>query len=107
MSKQAKCHGLTTEYFNMVAPYKVGQESKDNPGKWHIVESKKILRTEKIWKEKYLIISKDHEASSPNTMDYNSNNSSYSDVVKKSTQNKNKDKTNFWGTHKSGNNENI
>ena len=59
MSKQAKCHGLTTQHFNMVAPPIVGLDPKDKQETWQVVKSKKTLRAEKIWKKNYLIISKD------------------------------------------------
>ena len=42
MSKQAKCHGLATQHFNMVTPQKTRQDSESNQENWHVVKSKKI-----------------------------------------------------------------
>ena len=102
MSKQAECHGLATQHFNMVAPQKFGQDSEVNQESWQVVKSKKTLRAEKIWKKNYPTISKDKQASSPNIMEYSSDSSSYSDAVKR---NINKDKANFWDTYKSDSDE--
>ena len=101
MSEQAKCHGLVTQHFNMVAPQKTGQDFKDNQENWQIIKSKKTLSTEKIWKKNYPTISKDNHASSSNTMEYSLGSSSYFNAVKRNTKEINLNKVNFWDTYKS------
>ena len=105
MSKQAKCHGLATQHFNMVAPPIVGLDPKDKQENWQVVKSKKTLRAEKIWRKNYPTISEDKQASSPNTMEYSSDSASYSDVVKRNTKEVNTNKINFWDTYKSDSDE--
>ena len=88
----------------MVAPQKIGQDSKDNQDNWQVVKSKKALCAEKIWRKNYPTISKNKQASSPNTMEYSSDSSSYSDAVKRQTK-MNMNKINFWDTYKSDSDE--
>ena len=89
----------------MVAPQIVGLDPKDKQENWQVVKSKKTLRAEKIWRKNYPTISKDRQASSPNTMEYSSNSSSYSGTVKMNINKINKNKGNFWDTYKSDSDE--
>ena len=84
----------------MVAPQKIGQDSKDNQENWQVIKFKNTLHVEKIWRKNYPTISKDKQASSPNTMEYSSDSSSYSVVVKRNTKEVNTNKINFWDTYK-------